>query len=146
MGYGGLGETGPRPEDVPTYLRNQQKQAPLTPAQVKGPRPDTLSDPRNLERARGEQNPLEGEELDEEGQYDIPPKYLYVIEQIRDGYESGRPYIEVTLPDNQTIPMDRSQMFNLLATFGKLQRKQIKKIMVRYFDNKHNMLSLLLAR
>ena len=54
-----VAEAGPRPEDVPAYLRKQQGQQPLTPGQVKAPRPGTLSDPRNLEKARGEENALE---------------------------------------------------------------------------------------
>jgi hypothetical protein len=64
MGYGGLGETeqqkGPRPEDIPAYLRKQQGRAPLTPQQVKAPTPGTISHPDVLRKNRG--NPDEIEE------------------------------------------------------------------------------------
>ena len=56
MGYGSLGETGPRPEEVPAYLRKQQGRAPLTPDQVKAPAPDTISHPDVLRKNRGNPN------------------------------------------------------------------------------------------
>ena len=138
MGYGSVvGEAGPRPEDIPAYLRKQQGQKPLTPGQVKAPRPDTLSDPKNLNKNIGDRNEIE------EGQYEIPKEFLYVIDQIRDGYESGKPYEDIKLPDGQIVTMTRESMFNLLASFSKMTPKQIKKIVVRYFDKKHNFLTLM---
>jgi len=138
MGYGSVvGEAGPRPEDIPAYLRKQQGQKPLTPGQVKAPRPDTLSDPKNLNKNIGNRNEIE------EGQYEIPKEFLYVIDQIRDGYESGKPYEDIKLPDGQIVTMTRESMFNLLASFSKMTPKQIKKIVVRYFDKKHNFLTLM---
>jgi len=90
----------------------------------------------------GKEGPTYESELDE-GQYDIPNQYLYVLEQIRDAFEEGKPYANITLPNNEIVPITRPAMFNLLASLGKMERKQIKKLMVRYFNDKHSLMTLL---
>ena len=127
MGYGGLGEAGPRPEDVPAYLRKQQGQAPLTPAQVKGPRPDTLSDPRNLEQARGEQNPLE--------EQDTPATVAQGIynEMIR-AWQDEKDYIVLPFPDSHNATLTRPQLWNALVTLGQVTPNRRAK----YVESKFN--------
>jgi hypothetical protein len=44
-----------RKSDVPAYLRKAKGDTPLTMADVKGPKKDTISDPKNLAKARNEE-------------------------------------------------------------------------------------------
>lgn len=53
----------PAKADVPAYLRKQRGDAPLTVADVKAPMPGSISDPRNLAKARGEEDVEEGNEF-----------------------------------------------------------------------------------
>jgi hypothetical protein len=53
-----------RKSDVPAYLRKAKGDTPLTMADVKGPKKDTISDPKNLAKARNE----EVEHIEEEEQ------------------------------------------------------------------------------
>jgi len=52
-------QKGPRPEDIPAYLRKQQGRAPLTPDQVKAPTPGTISHPDVLRKNRGNRDEIE---------------------------------------------------------------------------------------
>jgi hypothetical protein len=59
-----------RKSDVPAYLRKQKGEKPLTVADVKGPKKDTISHPENLAKAKNEwkedfSDEWEGEQLDE---------------------------------------------------------------------------------
>jgi hypothetical protein len=152
MGYGGLGEAG-----LPDVADKQAKMAQLnqpnkagtdlaTAQQRVNPNPNKGVVGHAVDWLRGKGGPgQEGptyEDLDE-GQYDIPNQYLYVVEQIRDAYEQGKPYADITMPNNEIVPITRPAMFNLLASLGKMERKQIKKLMVRYFNDKHSLMTLL---
>jgi hypothetical protein len=48
-----------RRSDVPAYLRKAKGEKPLTPAEVKAPKKDTISHPENLAKARNEEVDLE---------------------------------------------------------------------------------------
>ena len=52
-------EKGPRPEDIPAYLRKQQGRAPLTPQQVKAPSPGTISHADVLQKNIGSRDEIE---------------------------------------------------------------------------------------
>ena len=91
----------------------------------------------------GKEGPTYESELDEEGTYEIPPQYLFVLDQIKAGFDEGKPYVDITMPSKETVPMTRPQMFNVLATFGNMNRKQLKKTMVRFFNTKRDMLLML---
>ena len=54
-----------RKSDVPAYLRKAKGDTPLTMADVKAPKKDTISDPKNLAKARNEEVELTEEQLDE---------------------------------------------------------------------------------
>jgi len=53
-----------RKSDVPAYLRKQKGEKPLTVADVKGPKKDTISHPENLAKARNEEVELNEDNLD----------------------------------------------------------------------------------
>jgi hypothetical protein len=55
-----------RKSDVPAYLRKAKGATPLTMADVKAPKKDTISDPKNLAKARNEEVELTEEQLDEQ--------------------------------------------------------------------------------
>lgn len=63
-----------RKSDIPAYLRKAKGDTPLTVADVKAPKKDTISDPKNLAKARNEE--VEGyiESLDEEMDKSQNPK------------------------------------------------------------------------
>ena len=155
MGYGTLvGETG-----LPDVADKKAKMARLNqpgkvgtdvvkPQQRVNPNPNKgivghAADWLRGKGGPGKEGPTYESELDEEGTYDIPPQYMFVLDQIKAGFDEGKPYVEITLPNRETVPMTRPQMFNVLATFGNMNRKQLKKTMVRFFDTKRDMLLML---
>jgi len=154
MGYGSLGEAG-----LPDVANKANKMARLnqpgkagtdvvTPQQRVNPNPNKgivghAKDWLTGKGGPGKEGPTYESELDEEGNYDIPPKYLYVIDQIKKGFDEGKPGIDVTLPNNETVTLTRTTMFNILASLGKMSRKQIKRLVVRFFNDKHSLLTLL---
>jgi len=154
MGYGGLGEAG-----LPDVADKQAKMARLnqpgragtdavTPQQRVNPNPNKgvvghAADWLRGKGGPGKEGPTYESELDEEGTYEIPPQYLFVLDQIKAGFDEGKPYVDITMPSKETVPMTRPQMFNVLATFGNMNRKQLKKTMVRFFNTKRDMLLML---
>jgi len=113
MGYGTLGEAGPRPEDVPAYLRKQQGQAPLTPGQVKAPRPDTLSDPRNLNKNIGNRN-----EIEEQGSKSTVAQDIF--NQMVGAWQDELDYIALPFPDGRQATLTRPQMWNAIVTLSQV--------------------------
>jgi hypothetical protein len=68
-----------RKSDVPAYLRKAKGDTPLTMADVKGPKKDTISDPKNLAKARNE----EVESLDEKNVPTSPEKWAQAKAQAK---------------------------------------------------------------
>jgi hypothetical protein len=68
-----------RKSDVPAYLRKAKGDTPLTMADVKGPKKDTISDPKNLAKARNE----EVESLEEKNVPTSPEKWAQAKAQAK---------------------------------------------------------------
>jgi hypothetical protein len=114
MGYGNVvGEAGPRPEDVPAYLRKQQGQAPLTPGQVKAPRPDTLSDPRNLNKNIGNRN-----EIEEQGTRSTVAQDNF--NEIVAAWQDEKDYVILPFADGRQATLTRPQLWNTIVTLSQV--------------------------
>ena len=123
-----LGEAGPRPEDVPAYLRKQQGQPPLTPGQVKAPRPDTLSDPRNLNKNIGNRN-----EIEEQGSRSTVAQDTF--NEIVAAWQVELDYITLPFPDGRNATLTRPQIWNAIVTLSQVNpNKRISYVEQKFKD------------
>jgi len=126
-------QKGPRPEDIPAYLRKQQGRAPLTPDQVKAPTPGTISHPDVLRKNRG--NPDQIEEQDEAmAQQELGDGYG-VYKELLKAWNEKKPYVKIPMPGGEMLTISRTQIFNVLYALKNMNDNAFKKTIATAFSN-----------
>jgi hypothetical protein len=139
MGYGGLvgeGEVqqkGPRPEDIPAYLRKQQGRAPLTPQQVKAPSPGTISHPDVLKKNSGNSSELD-EQDEEQAQQELGAGYG-VYNELLKAWNEKRPFAKVPMPGGEFLTISRPHIFNVLYALKNMNDNTFKKTVANAFSS-----------